>query len=79
MIDVSRFVVGDRCPRCRNRRVYAIEIERDQWMCVPSAMPFALREHAIEHNADELDGASQGERESYVKHMMGVLDGNAGR
>lgn len=56
MIDVSRFRVGDRCPRCAGRRVYAVSVPDDRWRCVPNAMPFPSKhEHIREHEAANLD------------------------
>lgn len=54
MKDVSRFRVGDPCPRCDNRRVLAVDVARDLWMCCPSAMPVPWRRDQVtEHDALE--------------------------
>lgn len=79
MIDVSVFVTGDRCPRCIDRRVFAVDLDRNLWLCIPSAIPKPwLREQLTEHMADDIDGASQEERDAagqYADRMMGVLNG----
>lgn len=52
MIDVSKFARGDRCPRHHNRRIYAVDLDKNLWLCIPSAMPVPWqREHTIEHDA----------------------------
>ena len=52
MIDVSTFHMGDRCPRCTERRVYAVSIPTDEWRCVPNAVPVPwLPSQVREHNA----------------------------
>ncbi len=54
VLDVSRFRVGDRCPRHVDRRVYAVDETRNLWCCVPSAMPIPWRhDQVIEHDAAE--------------------------
>jgi len=61
VIDVSAFKIGDRCPSCTERRVYAVDIRRDLWRCVPNAVvrPWKL-EQIIEHDAkDSLDPDEQ--------------------
>lgn len=59
MIDVSRFKLGDACPRCIGRRVYVVDEERNLWCCVPNAIPKPwLREQVLEHEAAEADDDS---------------------
>lgn len=53
-IDVSRFTLGDPCPRCTGRRVYAVEQDKNLWLCVPNAMPVPWQHDQIqEHDAAE--------------------------
>lgn len=54
MIDVAKFRVSDRCPRCDNRRVLAVDLDRNLWLCAPSAMPIPWRhDQVLEHEAAE--------------------------
>lgn len=73
MIDVSTFLLGDRCPRCVQRRVYAIDPERNLWMCVPNAMPVAMKEHVIEHDAAEWDHVPADARHRYAEEMTMMM------
>ena len=55
MIDVSRFHVGERCPRCRERRVYAVDEDRNLWLCIANAMPAPWRRDQLTtHDAAEV-------------------------
>jgi hypothetical protein len=54
IIDVSKFHLGDRCPRCLGRRVYVVDQDRNLWCCVPNAVPKPWRsDQVIEHDAAE--------------------------
>lgn len=71
MIDVSRLALGDRCPHCRECRVYAVDLERNLWLCVPNAMPVPwLREHMLEHAADEFDNAEDKARSAAFSQLL---------
>jgi len=60
VIDVSRLYLNDRCPGCSERRVYAVDLDRNLWLCVPNAMPIPwrrdqVREHdAVNHTTQDL-------------------------
>lgn len=78
ILDVSTFTIGDRCPRCIERRVFAVDTNLDLWLCIPNAMPVPwLRDHMTEHVANELDNTPQADRERYANQMMGVLNGRS--
>jgi len=56
VIDVSRFRLGDACPRCAGRRVYAVEQDKNLWLCVANAIPKPWRrDQVIEHDAAEFN------------------------
>ena len=60
MIDVAKFHVADRCPRCIDRRVLAVDLDRNLWLCAPNAMPIPWRhDHVIEHDAAEFEPQDQ--------------------
>lgn len=55
MLDVSRFKLGDPCPRCAGRRVYAVDQDKNLWLCIANAMPVPWRRDQVtEHDATEL-------------------------
>ncbi len=54
IVDVAKFHTGDRCPRCLERRVYAVDLERNLWCCVANAIPKPWRkDQVLEHDAAE--------------------------
>jgi hypothetical protein len=54
MIDVSRFKLGDACPRCSGHRVYAVDQDKNLWLCIANAMPVPWRKDQLqEHDATE--------------------------
>lgn len=60
MIDVSRFRMGDPCPRCLGRRVYALDVNTDEWACIPNAEPFPVLRpiiHSATASCDNPEGA----------------------
>lgn len=73
MIDVSRFHVGDACPRCVGRRVFAVSAERNEWLCTDNARPFPMQEHALYHDAAEWDDYTPAERQENAENMMKLL------
>lgn len=77
MIDVSRFRIGDACPRCVDRRVYAVEQDRDLWLCIANAMPIPWRRDQVtEHDArDETSTPSEA---AAVMRAIATLPSNPG-
>jgi hypothetical protein len=74
MIDVSRFTVGERCPRCVGRRVYAVNVDKDLWLCVPNAMPFAWhRDQTIEHEVEEWAEFPLAQRQRNAEQLAAFL------
>lgn len=60
VIDVSKFRCGEACPRHWNRRIYAVDQDKNLWLCVPSAMPVPWRrDQVIEHDAAEYNQDQQ--------------------
>jgi hypothetical protein len=63
VIDVSTLAHGDPCPRCAARRVYAVDVSRDRWACLPYAVPFhghprfPVVEHDATQPADDMESA----------------------
>jgi hypothetical protein len=54
MIDVARLRLADTCPRCIDRRVYAVDEDRNLWLCIANAMPVPWRRDQVrEHDAAE--------------------------
>lgn len=59
VIDVSRFKLGEACPRCIGRRVYVVDDDANLWCCIPNDVPIPwLREQVLEHEAAEADDNS---------------------
>jgi len=54
MLDVSKLHAGQRCPRCVDRRVYAVDQDKNLWLCIASAMPVPWRRDQVtEHDATQ--------------------------
>lgn len=54
MLDVSRMRLGSACPRCTGRRVYALDENKNLWLCIANAMPVPWRHDQVkEHDAAE--------------------------
>jgi hypothetical protein len=60
MIDVSKLKPTDRCPQCVNRRIYAVDEDRNLWLCIANAMPVPWRrDQLITHDAEFLNQDQQ--------------------
>jgi hypothetical protein len=54
MRDVSRMPIGSACPRCVARRIYAVDENKNLWLCIANAMPVPWRHDQVtEHDAAE--------------------------
>lgn len=54
MLDVSRMPLNSACPRCTGRRVYALDENKNLWLCIANAMPVPWRHDQVkEHDAAE--------------------------
>ena len=54
VLDVSRMRLNEPCRRCAGRRVYAVDENKNLWLCIANAMPVPWRrDQLIEHDAAE--------------------------
>jgi len=63
MLDVARMRLGQPCPRCSGRRVYAVDQDKNLWLCIANAMPVPWRHDQVTaHDAAEFTQDPTGDR-----------------